>query len=81
MTALDLHTLVLPARVRAVVLNLLTAIEVGQSAEAVNLAGQRAEGFVLGLETGSAFSQADIEALYRGFDVLVRACLNRLRHA
>ncbi|WP_052028548.1 hypothetical protein [Pseudomonas syringae] len=72
---MSLRTLVLPTGVRAEVLKLLAGIEVAESAQAVNMAGHRAEGFVLGLETACALKADVIEALYIGFE-----SVTQLRH-
>ena len=58
----------LPPHTRATVLRLLSAIEVAETPRAVNMASQRAEGFVLGLETAGAYKTDVIEALYIGFE-------------
>ena len=78
---MKLRTLVLPAGVRAEVLKLLAGIEVGESAQGVNMAGQRAEGFVLGLETAGAFKADVIEALYIGFETAAELQRKSLRQA
>jgi len=58
----------LPTGVRTAVLKLLVAVETGESIQAVNMASQRAEGFVLGLETAHALKPDMIEFLYTNFD-------------
>jgi len=77
---MNLRTLVLPTGVRAEVLKLLASIEVAGSAQAIKMGSTRAEGFVLGLETASAFKTDLIEALYLGFDAVVRARMNDLQN-
>jgi hypothetical protein len=69
----------LPSGIHAVVLKLVASIEVAESAQGVYMASQRAEGFVLGLETASAFKTEVIEALYIGFDTLMHNRLGGLR--
>ena len=76
---MNLRTMVFPTRVRAEVLKLLASIEVADSAQGVNMASQRAEGFVLGLETASAFKADVIEALYVGFDKAIEERIASLR--
>jgi hypothetical protein len=51
---MNLRALVLRPGVRAAVLKLLPELE-EEAAHVVNMAGQPAKGFVLGLETASAF--------------------------
>lgn len=65
----DLRAIALPTGVRVEVLKLLAAIDAAESGQGVRVAGQRAEGFVLGLETASAFKSDVIEALYIGFEL------------
>lgn len=77
----DLRSIVLPTAVRAEVLKLLAALEAAESTQAVNMSGQRAEGFVLGLEAASAFKPDMIEALYIGFERVVQSRLTMLRHS
>lgn len=81
MKAVDLRALVLPSGVRVVVLKLLAALEVVDTAQGVNMAAAHAEGFVLGLEAAGAFRAADIEALYVGFDQAKDNRLQALRDA
>jgi len=68
MTTGSLGALVLPPNVWAAVLKLLTSIEEADSAQTLNLAAHYAQGFVLGIETSTRFTAADIKALYLGFD-------------
>lgn len=57
MRTVDLRTLILPTYVRNEVFKLLAAVEISESNQAVRLAGERAEGFVLGLETAGGFNE------------------------
>lgn len=74
MSRSDLSTMVLPNGVRAAVVKLQAAIEVAETKQAMNMAVQRAEGFVLGLETAGAFRADVIEKMYVGFE---ETCLAR----
>lgn len=74
-------TLELPTGVRAAVLKLLNAVEVAESVRSVNMAAQRAEGFVLGLETAGAFRPDVLEALYIGFESASQLRLAHLRES
>ncbi|XXE57179.1 hypothetical protein J3P97_06555 [Pseudomonas sp. R1-15] len=60
--------LALPAEVRARALNLLERIQQAHTAEELFRASDRAEGFVMGVETVKALNPASIEALYVLFD-------------
>nr|WP_178119764.1 hypothetical protein [Pseudomonas sp. RGB] len=60
---MSLSKLVLPADVRTVIDRLLAPIEAADSAKGVNMAAQRAEGFVLGLETVKAFQSPRISRM------------------
>lgn len=66
---MNVHTIELPARIRHEVLKLVAAIQVGETAQSVGMACQRAEGFVLGLETAVALRNGTIEALYVSFEL------------
>jgi hypothetical protein len=63
----DLKTMVMPDLVRAEVTRLLVALEAAESTHALLMAAQRAEGFVLGLET-AGFHKHVIEDFYIGFE-------------
>lgn len=76
---MNMRALLMPTGVRAEVLKLLAGIEVAESAQSVNLAGQRAEGFVLGIETAGALKNDVVEALYVGFDIATQARLAHIR--
>jgi hypothetical protein len=78
---MSLSKLVLPAEVRTVVDRLLAAIEVADSAQGVNMAAQRGEGFVLGLETVKAFTSEVVETLYIGLEAAAEQRREVLRHA
>lgn len=78
MKNVDLRTLVLPTQVRHVVLQLLANIEVAESIQALRLAAERAEGFVLGLETAGAFPRDQLEMLYIGFDQVMQRQLGHI---
>ncbi|AOA08392.1 hypothetical protein BFC21_22460 [Pseudomonas sp. TMW 2.1634] len=75
---MNLRTLEMPPCTRTAVLKLLIAIETTESDQALNMAGQRAEGFVFGLETAGAFKPAAIEALYVGFETACRTHQGKL---
>ena len=75
-TATNLRAIELPTGVRDAVQKLLAGIEAAETIQGVNMAGHRAEGFVLGLETASAFRASVIEALYIGLYAAV--CARRL---
>lgn len=64
---IDLRTMDMPELVRTQVFRLLASIEVAETKQAVCIAAQRAEGFVLGLET-AGFHHRLTEALYIGFE-------------
>ena len=68
----------LPAAIRAQALTLLERIQQARTADELFRASDRAEGFVLGINTVQALNPADIEALYRVFDNAARA--RRLEH-
>lgn len=78
---MSLIKLVLPADVRTVVDRLLAAIEAADSAQGVNMAAQRAEGFGLGLETVNAFQSKVVETLYIGLEAAAEQRREVLRHA
>ncbi|RRV08088.1 hypothetical protein EGJ27_08510 [Pseudomonas sp. v388] len=59
---------VLPPRVKQLVLRLLGSVEAAETIQALRMAEQRADGFVLGLETSGGYSEAVIEDLYLGFE-------------
>ena len=68
MRKVDLRALVMPTTVRNEVFKLLATIEVAETAQAVRVSSNRAEGFVLGLETAQGFTNELIESLYIGFE-------------
>jgi hypothetical protein len=68
-----LATLNLPHAVHAQALKLLGRIQLAHSADELRRASDRAEGFVLGLETVKALNPASIEGLYVAFDNAVTA--------
>ena len=76
---MNIRSIELPACVRAVVTKLIATIAIAESIQALNIAGQHAEGFVLGLETASALKPNDIETLYVGFAGHVEVRLGELR--
>ncbi|WP_256672718.1 hypothetical protein [Pseudomonas sp. v388] len=49
-------------------LRLLGSVEAAETIQALRMAEQRADGFVLGLETSGGYSEAVIEDLYLGFE-------------
>lgn len=69
----------LPQAVQAQVLKLLSQIGRAQTADDLFRASDRAEGFVLGLETAKALNAGSIEVLYKAFDDAATA--RRLEHA
>lgn len=73
-----LAALHLPPAVKAQTLKLLAQIAQARTADDLFRAGDRAEGFVLGVETVKALNPADIEALYVLFDNAATA--RRLEH-
>lgn len=75
MRRVDLRALKMPVRVHTEVLRLLATIKVAESIQAVRASSNRAEGFVLGLETVQAFNNDLTESLYIGFE---SAAQNRL---
>jgi len=74
-----LKALNLPKAVQAQVLKLLAQIDRAQTADDLFRASDRAEGFVLGLETAKALSAGSIEVLYKAFEDATTA--RRLEHA
>ncbi|MFK3970213.1 hypothetical protein ACI2KS_05730 [Pseudomonas sp. NPDC087358] len=75
----DLRSLTMPVGIRNQVFRLLAAIEVAESVQAVRMAVNRAEGFVLGLETAEALKRDMIEAMYVGFETASEARMETLR--
>lgn len=73
-----LQPLNLPAAVQARALKLLERIQQAHDAAELWRAADRAEGFVLGLETVKALNPASIEGLYLVFDNA--ATTRRLEH-
>lgn len=73
-----LAALNLPAAVQAQALKLLERIQQAHTADELFRASDRAEGFVLGIETLKALNPADIETLYLLFDNA--ATVRRLEH-
>lgn len=68
----------LPNAVQVQVLKLLAQIARAQTADDLYRASDRAEGFVLGLETAMALNAGSIEGLYKAFDDAATA--QRLEH-
>lgn len=68
----------LPQGIHAQALKLLGAIAQARTARDCERAADRAEGFVLGLETVKALNPASIEGLYVAFDNAATA--RRLEH-
>ncbi|WP_447891390.1 hypothetical protein [Pseudomonas atacamensis] len=64
----DVTAMNLPHAVQAQVLKLLAQIARAQTADDLFRASDRAEGFVLGLETVRALNAGSIEGLYKAFD-------------
>lgn len=64
----DVTAMNLPHAVQAQVLKFLAQIARAQTADDLFRASDRAEGFVLGLETVKSLNAASIEALYKAFD-------------
>lgn len=64
----DVTAMNLPHAVQAQVLKLLAQIARAQTADDLFRASDRAEGFVLGLETAKALIPGSTEALYKAFD-------------
>lgn len=79
MRRVDLREQELPTMVRAAALKLLASVQIADNVQALRLAEQRAEGFVLGLETASAYRAETIETLYIGFEQAVADRLDALR--
>ncbi|WP_231667932.1 hypothetical protein [Pseudomonas quasicaspiana] len=77
----SLNALILPPSVRSVVDRLRAQIEVAETVQGVNMAAQRAEGFVLGLETSGGYKADQIEALYIGLETVAQSRREALRHA
>lgn len=75
----EVTAMILPHAVQVQVLKLLAQIERAQTADDLSRAGDRAEGFVLGLETAKALNAGSIEVLYKAFDDAATA--RRLEHA
>lgn len=73
-----LTALHLPPAVKAQTLKLLAQIAQARTADDLFRASDRAEGFVLGLETVEALSAASIEGLYVAFEQTATA--RRLEH-
>ncbi|MBP5951795.1 hypothetical protein [Pseudomonas sp. P42] len=68
-----LSALNLPNEVEMQTLKLLHQIELAHTADALFRASDRAEGFVLGLETVKVLNGASIEGLYRIFEAAATA--------
>ncbi|AOA08824.1 hypothetical protein [Pseudomonas sp. TMW 2.1634] len=64
----DLRAVVMPTRGCTEVFRLVAAIEVAETAQALNVS----EGFLLGLETASATPAALVEELYFGFKIAAK---------
>lgn len=73
-----LAALNLPNAVRARTLTLLNAIAQARTTTECTRAADRAEGFVLGIETVNAQSSASLEGVYMAFDNAATA--RRLEH-
>jgi hypothetical protein len=69
----------LPNAVEVQTLKLLHQIELAHTADDLFRASDRAEGFVLGLETVRVLKPASIEGLYKAFEAAATA--RRLEHA
>jgi hypothetical protein len=69
----------LPNAVEVQTLKLLHQIELAHTADDLFRASDRAEGFVLGLETVRVLNAASIEGLYKAFEAAATA--RRLEHA
>ncbi len=67
------HDITMPATVQAVMNRLLISISRASTNTEVDRAGQRADGFVLGIETLKALPPASIEALYLVVEQAVEA--------
>lgn len=74
----SLAALNLPDAVRAQALKLLERITLARHADDLFRAADRAEGFVLGLETAKALNPATLENLYVAFEDAATA--RRLEH-
>jgi hypothetical protein len=74
-----LSALNLPNAVEVQTLKLLHQIELAHTADDLFRASDRAEGFVLGLETVRVLNAASIEGLYKAFEAAATA--RRLEHA
>ncbi|MCP1489357.1 hypothetical protein J3D48_005670 [Pseudomonas fluorescens] len=74
-----LSALNLPNAVEVQTLKLLHQIELAHTADDLFRASDRAEGFVLGLETVRVLNAASIEGLYKAFESAATA--RRLEHA
>jgi hypothetical protein len=74
-----LSALNLPNAVEVQTLKLLHQIELAHTADDLFRASDRAEGFVLGLETVRVLNAASIEGLYKAFETAATA--RRLEHA
>jgi len=73
-----LAALILPAAVQARAEKLLERIQQAHNPDELQRAADRAEGFVLGIETVKALNPANIEGLYMLFDNAATA--RRLEH-
>lgn len=79
MSKADLREMVLPTSVRAAVLQLFAALDVAETRQALNMAAQRTQGFVFGLETAAAFKPDVIEMLYIGFEIMTNTQLAKIQ--
>lgn len=68
-----LAALKLPNEVEVQILKLVHQIELAHTADDLFRASDRAEGFVLGLETVKALNAASIESLYKIFEAAATA--------
>ncbi len=76
-----LAPLALPAGLDAQARKLLHAIDIACSLEDTQRAADRAEGFVLGVETAQGLMPTDVEALYLAFDYAERVRQTELSKA
>jgi len=74
----NLHDMILPPAVRRIVQHLQAALKAAETIEKLRLIEQRAEGFVLGLETSLGVREDTIEELYIGFEQAVNDRLPNL---
>lgn len=75
---MSIDGLTLPKGATPAAEKLLEAITQASTRALVEIAGARAEGFVLGLESSKAFKSQDAERLYVAFDAIARQRLSEL---